>query len=78
MATAYVIAADAFSNAPREGRSSWTWYTGLVGWIYSAGIEDILGLTRNGSDLQLNPCLLKGWPEVTLTLCRATSLCILA
>jgi cyclic beta-1,2-glucan synthetase len=63
----YVIAADVYSTAPHEGRGGWTWYTGSAGWMYRAGIEGILGMTRSGGDLQFNPCLPKGWPEVTMT-----------
>ena len=63
----YVIAADVYSTAPHEGRGGWTWYTGSAGWMYRAGIEGILGLTRSGEDLQFNPCLPKSWPEVTTT-----------
>ncbi|MDO9524251.1 MAG: glucoamylase family protein [Gemmobacter sp.] len=62
----YVIAADVYSTAPHEGRGGWTWYTGSAGWMYRAGIEGILGLTRNGQNLQFNPCLPTGWPEVSV------------
>jgi cyclic beta-1,2-glucan synthetase len=63
----YVIAADVYSTAPQEGRGGWTWYTGSAGWMYRAGIEGILGVTRSGGALRFNPCLPKGWPEVTMT-----------
>ena len=63
----YVIAADVYSTAPHAGRGGWTWYTGSAGWMYRAGIEGILGLTRSGDILHINPCLPKSWPEVTVT-----------
>lgn len=64
----YVIAADVYSNPPHQGRGGWTWYTGSAGWMYRAGIEGLLGLTRQGDDLLLNPCFPKDWPELTATL----------
>jgi cyclic beta-1,2-glucan synthetase len=63
----YVVAADVYSGPPHEGRGGWTWYTGSAGWMYRAAIEGILGLTRKGDRLCLNPCLPGSWPEVTLT-----------
>ena len=61
----YVVAADVYSTAPHAGRGGWTWYTGSAGWMYRAGIEGLLGLTRAGNTLHLNPCLPKSWPELT-------------
>ncbi|KPP88541.1 MAG: cyclic beta-1,2-glucan synthetase [Rhodobacteraceae bacterium HLUCCA08] len=63
----YVVAADVYSTAPHEGRGGWTWYTGSSGLMYRAGIEGILGLTRAGPDLVLNPCFPKDWPRVDAT-----------
>lgn len=62
----YVIAADVYSTAPHEGRGGWTWYTGSAGWMYRVGVEGILGLTRSGDTLLLDPCLPKTWPEVSV------------
>jgi len=62
----YVVAADVYSTAPHEGRGGWTWYTGSAGWMYRAGVEGILGLTRSGDTLLLDPRLPKTWPEVTV------------
>ncbi len=62
----YVIAADVYSTAPHEGRGGWTWYTGSAGWMYRAGVEGIIGLTRCGDMVQFDPCLPKGWPDVTV------------
>jgi cyclic beta-1,2-glucan synthetase len=63
----YVVAADVYSAAPHVGRGGWTWYTGSAGWMYRAGVEGLLGLTRAGNILCLNPCIPKAWPEVTAT-----------
>ncbi len=69
----YVISADVYSTAPHEGRGGWTWYTGSAGWMYRAGIEGLLGLSRAGGNLSLNPCFPKAWPKLsaTVTLGRA-------
>ena len=64
----YVIAADVYSQTPHEGRGGWTWYTGSAGWMYRAGIEGLLGLTRVGADMRFDPCFAKDWPEVNMTL----------
>lgn len=58
----YVIAADVYSVAPHSGRGGWTWYTGSAGWMYRAGIEGILGIRREGSELILSPCIPDDWP----------------
>lgn len=63
----YVVAADVYSTPPHAGRGGWTWYTGSAGWMYRAGIEGIVGLTRRGNMLCLNPCLPSSWPEVKVT-----------
>ncbi len=61
----YVIAADVYSTDPHAGRGGWTWYTGSAGWMHRAGIEGLLGLTRAGDRLHLNPSFPKAWPEVS-------------
>ncbi len=59
----YVVAADVYSVAPHVGRGGWTWYTGAAGWLYRAGIEAILGFTREGNKLRVRPCIPNDWPE---------------
>ena len=63
----YVVAADVYSTAPHAGRGGWTWYTGSAGWMYRAGIEGILGLTRQGDTLHLDPSIPRDWPEMHAT-----------
>ncbi|MGP9799474.1 GH36-type glycosyl hydrolase domain-containing protein [Rheinheimera sp. NSM] len=58
----YVVAADVYSVAPHIGRGGWSWYTGAAGWMYRAGVESLLGLTRHGSHIHLAPCLPPHWP----------------
>jgi len=57
----YVIAADIYSVQPHTGRGGWTWYTGSSGWMYRLGIETILGITRVGEALNINPCIPRDW-----------------
>ncbi|MBL8267918.1 GH36-type glycosyl hydrolase domain-containing protein [Steroidobacter sp.] len=59
----YVVAADVYSVAPHVGRGGWTWYTGSAGWLYRAGIEAMLGLHVQGTQLLLKPCIPKEWPR---------------
>ncbi|MCL2899361.1 GH36-type glycosyl hydrolase domain-containing protein [Brenneria tiliae] len=70
----YVIAADVYSVMPHAGRGGWTWYTGSAGWMHRAGIEGILGISREGNQLLLSPCIPDYWPgfeaEITLGACR--------
>lgn len=63
----YVVAADVYSTPPHAGRGGWTWYTGSAGWMYRAGIEGILGLTRAADTLRLDPCFPQAWPELVAT-----------
>ena len=60
----YVVAADVYSTAPHEGRGGWSWYTGSAAWMYRAGIEGLIGLTRAGDTLIVDPCFPKHWPQV--------------
>ncbi len=57
----YVVAADVYSVAPHAGRGGWTWYTGAAGWLYRAGVEAILGITREGNKLRVKPCIPAEW-----------------
>jgi cyclic beta-1,2-glucan synthetase len=58
----YVIAADIYSVSPHIGRGGWTWYTGSAAWMYRLGIDAILGITRTGDSLTINPCIPRQWP----------------
>jgi len=57
----YVVAADIYSEPPHVRRGGWTWYTGAAGWMYRAGLEWILGLTRHGDALFIDPCIPRRW-----------------
>ena len=62
----YVMAADVYSAQPHTGRGGWTWYTGSAGWMYKVGVENILGLTKKGELLEINPCIPKKWTEFSI------------
>ncbi|MFZ7120805.1 MAG: GH36-type glycosyl hydrolase domain-containing protein [Eubacteriaceae bacterium] len=62
----YVIAADVYAVNPHVGRGGWSWYTGVAGWMYSVGVEDILGLKKKGDKLFIEPCVPKQWEEYSI------------
>ena len=62
----YVIAADVYSTPPHVGHGGWTWYTGSSAWMYRLGIEAILGITREGENLRINPCIPQHWSGFTV------------
>jgi cellobiose phosphorylase len=57
----YVISADIYGQPPLIGTGGWTWYTGSAGWMYRLGLEAILGITRVGEALDINPCIPGNW-----------------
>jgi cyclic beta-1,2-glucan synthetase len=58
----YVVAADVYTAKGHGGRGGWTWYTGSASWMYRVGLEAILGFTRTGNILRMNPCVPEAWP----------------
>ncbi len=62
----YCMAADIYSNPQHPGRGGWTWYTGSASWAYKTGIENILGLRKEGNTLTMNPCVPTDWPAFTV------------
>ena len=63
----YVVAADVYSSRNLAGRGGWTWYTGSSGWLYTAGIEYILGLKICNGYLKMDPCISKNWKEYKIS-----------
>lgn len=63
----YVVAADVYSAPHNVGRGGWTWYTGSAGWMYQAILEWILGITRQGQFLHINPCIPEHWQDYSVT-----------
>jgi cyclic beta-1,2-glucan synthetase len=64
----YAVTADIYASDPHMGRGGWSWYTGSAGWMQRAGIESILGLTIEGVQLFLDPCIPKSWPRFEIKL----------
>ncbi len=63
----YVMAGDVYTHPAHVGRGGWTWYTGSAGWMYRAGLEHILGLTRHGATLRVEPSIPSSWPGYRIT-----------
>ncbi len=63
----YVVAADVYGRSPHVGRGGWTWYTGSASWLYRVGLEALIGLTRVGQALDLDPCIPGDWPGFAIT-----------
>jgi cyclic beta-1,2-glucan synthetase len=57
----YVVAADVYTAEGHVGRGGWTWYTGSASWLYRVGLEGILGFTKRGETLSMNPCIPSAW-----------------
>jgi cyclic beta-1,2-glucan synthetase len=57
----YVVAADVYAVDPHVGRGGWTWYTGSAAWMYRLILESLLGVTRLGDRLRIEPCLPAQW-----------------
>ena len=62
----YVVAADVYAVQPHTGRGGWTWYTGSAAWMYRLIMESLLGLSRIGEKLYVNPCLPADWEQFTI------------
>jgi cyclic beta-1,2-glucan synthetase len=59
----YVVAADVYTAEGQLGRGGWTWYTGSASWMYRVGLEGILGFTKRGDTLYIEPRVPISWPE---------------
>jgi cyclic beta-1,2-glucan synthetase len=62
----YAVAADVYTAEGKLGRGGWTWYTGSASWFYRIGIETILGFTKRGDVLTIEPRVPRGWPGYTI------------
>jgi cyclic beta-1,2-glucan synthetase len=62
----YVVAADVYTAAGQLGRGGWTWYTGSASWMYRVALETLLGFTKRGEQLTLEPCIPASWPEFAI------------
>jgi len=64
----YAVAADIYSGPSLSGRGGWTWYTGSAAWLYRFGLEAILGVEREGSDIRVSPRIPDSWDGYTVQL----------
>jgi cyclic beta-1,2-glucan synthetase len=62
----YVVVADIYTADQHLGRGGWTWYTGSASWYYRTGLEGILGFTKRGDTLTMNPCIEPAWDGFTV------------
>jgi cyclic beta-1,2-glucan synthetase len=63
----YAVAADIYDAPSHRGRGGWTWYTGASAWMYRLGLEAILGISRAGDALKIDPCIPRNWPRYQIT-----------
>jgi cyclic beta-1,2-glucan synthetase len=62
----YVVAADVYTAAGHRGQGGWTWYTGSASWMYRVGLEAILGFTKRGNRLTIEPRVPAAWPSYSI------------
>jgi cyclic beta-1,2-glucan synthetase len=62
----YVVAADVYTAEGQLGRGGWTWYTGSASWMYRVAVETILGFTKRGNVLLVQPRVPASWPEFSI------------
>lgn len=62
----FVLAADVYSAAGREGLAGWSWYTGSAGWYFHAVTSELLGLKLQKGRLYIRPCLPLGMSSYEL------------
>ena len=69
----YVLAGDVYSGGALNGRGGWSWYTGSAAWYYRAGLESLLGLRVQGSQLKIEPCIPTTWKGFEIRYLHGTS-----
>jgi cyclic beta-1,2-glucan synthetase len=62
-----VVAADVYTAEGHDGRGGWSGYTGSASWMYRVGLEAILGLTKRGDSLHLDPRGPAGWDQFAVS-----------
>ena len=62
----YVVSGDVYSEPPHVGRGGWSWYTGAAGWLYRAGVEHVLGVRVQGTEVEIAPCIPRDWAGYTV------------
>ncbi|MBN8550850.1 MAG: hypothetical protein J0M12_16160, partial [Deltaproteobacteria bacterium] len=64
----YVLCGDVYSNAQHMGRAGWSWYTGSSGWMYQAGLHEILGVRFVNNHVLVDPCIPSAWEGFSVKL----------
>ncbi len=59
----YVFCGDVYSNPQHAGRAGWSWYTGSAGWMYQAGLHEILGIRFEKDTVLIDPCIPATWKD---------------
>ncbi len=54
-------------DAVRHGEAKNSWLTGTAAWNYVAITQAILGIQPGFDGLHVNPCIPKGWDQITIT-----------
>jgi cyclic beta-1,2-glucan synthetase len=62
----YVVCADVYTAAGHLGRGGWTWYTGSAAWSWRIAVETLLGFSKRGEHLRIEPCMPRDWREFTI------------
>ena len=62
----FVVCADVYTAPGHVGRGGWTWYTGSASWMYRVALEGILGFTKRGDCLSVDPCVPALWREFAM------------
>jgi len=63
----YAAVGDVYAVPPHNGRGGWSWYTGSAGWMYRAGLENILGFKLQKDRLEIDPCVPRWWRDFEIT-----------
>ncbi len=64
----YALSGDVYANPQQWGRGGWSHYTGAAAWLYTACVERILGLEKQGDRVRLRPTVPDAWEDVVITL----------
>lgn len=59
----YVTVADIYSNEENAGRGGWSWYTGSASMYFCAVLNDLLGITKKGDEIEVSPHIPPSWSE---------------
>ncbi len=62
----YAVCADVYTAAGHIGRGGWTWHTGSASWMYRVALKGILGFTKRGDRLSIEPCVPTSWKEFAI------------